>query len=214
LSQSDYKRFRIEICGAMGAGKTSLAMALHRQFPRSGRAILENYREVPFWEASLRRPGEFEFERDLNFLLYYYTLIKTADSSKNAICDFAFFENRAYARLSNNDADFRLFNSLYRRLERKLSPPSVILHLVCSPTTLLRRIEGRGRRTEKGITRRFLGRLTEAIEFELTRLQVERGVRTFRVETDSGAYQTAEECALAVIPSLKMEMKRNHSKQQ
>jgi len=175
---------RIEICGVTGSGKTTLAKALQLEFAPHLEVVLENYKEIPFWEECWLRPGEFEFERDLGFLLHQFGLIKLCPAGKNIICDFAFFQNRAYAKLSNDAGDNALFDSIYHRLSNRLSVPTAIINIVCKPDVLIERIMKRNRDQEASISSKYLISFSKSIESELYKLQSESKVNIFTINND------------------------------
>ena len=65
---------RIEICGGIASGKTSLAKLLEEH--TIGTVIYEDFKVNPFWEAFYNNPGEYIFETELTFTLQHYHEIK------------------------------------------------------------------------------------------------------------------------------------------
>jgi deoxyadenosine/deoxycytidine kinase len=66
---------RIEICGGIAAGKTTLCQNLQRSL---GRAEFEDFTKNPFWARFYEEPDSYAFETEMTFLLLHYSQIKTA----------------------------------------------------------------------------------------------------------------------------------------
>lgn len=103
---------RIEICGGIATGKTSLAGRLMQH--GSFRLVWEKYREVPFWEKFYAAPAKFALEKNISFLLFHSDAIREAmkSDSRDIVCDFAMFQDLAYAE-SRHGRGRRLAN--YKR---------------------------------------------------------------------------------------------------
>jgi deoxyguanosine kinase len=147
---------RLEICGGIASGKTTLAQALQRE---GWGIVLEEFEENPFWQAFYRDPRGTAFE----------TEIKEAGSRCNAIlgCDHSLVLDRAYAFTTLADDELKAFLSVFEVLAPRLPPPRLIIHLRCDPAEELRRIVERGRGVEQTATLDFLARLNAAIEEQL-----------------------------------------------
>lgn len=65
---------RIEICGGIASGKTTLAKLLEEN--GIGKAIYENFEKNPFWEAFYKNPSKYAFETEIAFTLQHYHEIK------------------------------------------------------------------------------------------------------------------------------------------
>src|SRR5262245_59019820 len=87
---------RIEIAGGIASGKTTLA----RLLGQSGRikAVHEQFRKNPFFEAFYRDPAGTAFETELTFLLQHYHLQRKAMRLDGSYCvDFSAVLDHAYA---------------------------------------------------------------------------------------------------------------------
>jgi deoxyguanosine kinase len=176
--------FRVDICGGIGSGKSSLAQAFENIFPGEAKVVREKYREVPFWKDFYRDPAGYELQKNISFALFHSHLIRGAQPLQRIICDFAFFQDLAYASLSKRHEDVSMIEAIHSRLERDLPPVSLIVRLVCKSSTQLRRIEIRGRIEEAGITAQYLDRLNSAIDVELSRLKERTKVAVLAFDTD------------------------------
>jgi deoxyadenosine/deoxycytidine kinase len=177
---------RVEICGPIGAGKSTLAKAFEQQPVANLRVITEDCTKVPFWSTCWRRPGKFEFERDVAFLLYHGDLVAEQEAVGGAfLVDFAIFEDLAYATVSNSGADLADFRAIYARVRSKLPPPDLVVSLTCPVAALSARIAARARPQEAKVSAEFLTHVSEAISHELDELRRETGVPVLAIDAGS-----------------------------
>lgn len=167
---------RIEICGGIGAGKTTFATS---GLIPSLQPLLENFKINPFWEAFYANPGQYAFETELTFLLQHYHQIKAAGDSP-VICDFSFIQDLAFARMGLNGNRLKIFEGVAAECLAEIGEPSLTIHLDCSTSTLVNRIAARGRPEETKITTQFLDTLNQAIEAELKK----DSLIIFKIDTD------------------------------
>ena len=163
IAQKKRQSYRIEICGGIATGKTTLAERLAKRMKID--LVREFFTEVPFWkEAYELRGKKCMFEKNIGFLLFHAHLIFVASNSgRNAICDFASFQDLSYADLSTKPSDIAALEYVFNRFTKGLPEPVIVIDLVCSEGTQLERIRLRGREPEKGIDANFLRRLRKAI---------------------------------------------------
>lgn len=153
---------RIEICGGIGAGKTTLAKLIgDNLYP----CTLENFKMNPFWKPFYSNPDKYNFETELTFLLQHYHDIKVAKTNHtNFICDFSFTQDLAYAIMGLKDNRLKLFEDVMNEGLAEVSQPDLLIYLQCDEFTLLNRIKARGRDEENSISVDFLQFLNSYIE--------------------------------------------------
>lgn len=152
---------RIEICGGIASGKTTLARILAREHITP---TLERFRDNPFYEAFYRDPIAHAFETEIAFLLLHYHQIKIVSNRKKRICcDFSLVLDRAYAHVTLPRAQLKTFRDLQRILEPQLPRRDLLIHLVCDTDSQFGRIQQRGRATEARITRTYLNALNKSL---------------------------------------------------
>ena len=158
---------RIEICGGIASGKTTFASL----FDGAATVIYEDFQAVPFWQDFYQAPAEHAFETELCFLLQHYHQVKRAlsDPAAVVICDFSFTLDLAYAHVSLNSGNLRAFMAVWDQISAHLGPPQLLIELMCSAEIELKRIEGRARAPESGITLNFLEALNKSIGSEILR---------------------------------------------
>jgi deoxyguanosine kinase len=160
---------RIEICGGISSGKTTLANLLSE----SGiKPIFENFRANPFWEDFYSNPGQHIFETEITFLLQHYHEIKqTKQVSNILVCDFSLYLDLAYAKIGLRGSKYDAFCSVYDEVISELGYPNILVYLKCDAEILMDRIRARGREVEKNITSEFLKSLDDALRNEIDKIK-------------------------------------------
>ena len=179
---------RVEICGGIASGKTTLASVLNGC---GFDAVFEDFRANPFWEAFYADPASYAFETEVTFLLqHYHGVKKTAESSRLFVCDFSFVLDRAYVDVTLRDAKRRTFLTVFDEVHRELGKPGLLLHLRCSAETELARIRQRARATERSISIEYLDSLNDAVERYANAAAAT--VRTLCIDSDRQNFATDE----------------------
>ena len=156
---------RIEIFGGIASGKTTLAELLWENSQSS--LARENFRENPFWKRFYEQPFLFAHEKNVCFLAQHTGEIKAAGNEGLIICDYAVFQDLAYASLAQENEHLAIMEALYQHLYKKLNPPTLFIYLECNAEEQLRRIRSRGRHEEYSITLDYLASLNQAIQKSL-----------------------------------------------
>lgn len=155
------KPVRVEICGGIASGKTTLANLLDSD---ERQLVLEDFSNNPFWRAFYADPHNTAFETEITFLLQHYHQIKVATNlEKSFACDFSLLLDYAYAHVTLSGSRFDIFKSVYNEACSHLSSPSLLVYLQCDPTVELERIRARGRETEKSITIDYLSSINKCL---------------------------------------------------
>jgi len=153
---------RIEICGSIGSGKTTLA----RNFSDMGLCLIEeDFKSNPFWSKFYQEPGKHIFETEVTFLLQHYHQIKTTEE-RDIVCDFSLVQDLAFAKLGLSGPKLEAFEYIYVECIRELGIPDLTIYLDCDIEVLYKRIMARERLEEKGISKDFLRALCERIMIE------------------------------------------------
>jgi len=153
--------YRIEICGGIASGKTTLANLLGTG---DGQIVQEDFSNNPFWRAFYADPNNTAFETEITFLLQHYHQIKiTTNQKRSFACDFSLLLDYAYAHVTLNGSRFDTFESVYNEACSHLSPPGLLVYLKCDPVVELERIRARGREAEKSITVDYLASINNCL---------------------------------------------------
>jgi deoxyadenosine/deoxycytidine kinase len=182
---------RIEICGGIAAGKTTLARLLAGS---SSVCVEEQFRDNPFWARFYADPDTWVEEKNFCFLVQHTAGIKAAAAATLVVCDYAVFQDLAYASLANKDGHAAMMCALHDHLYAALPAPTLVVHLNCAPSVQLQRIRARGRSEEAGITVEYLATLNRAIESMLERIDVS----VHRIASDAVDFARDADTAAAV----------------
>jgi deoxyadenosine/deoxycytidine kinase len=179
----DEKVVRIEMCGGIASGKTTLATVLQR----SGfAATFENFEANPFWKVFYEDPVWHAFETELSFLIQHYHLMKIAQNRQGLfVCDFSLHQDRAYAAVTLEGRKLDAFAVVWDEIQRSLFPPALIIHLECQADVELERIRNRGRDEEKLITYEYLDTLNKRIEEEICGIKNDVAVLSVRSDEEN-----------------------------
>lgn len=152
---------RIELCGPLGVGKTTLAVNLSEIM---GWTLLkEPVENHPFLEAFYQRPSSFAFEKNLFFLVDYLHQIKSREAG-DFIFDHSAVVHRSYAILNRISTPERpVFQALDRLIET-IGPPDLLINLVCPADIIMQRIKKRGRAFESEVSIDYVEALNAEIQ--------------------------------------------------
>lgn len=159
------KKGRIEICGNIASGKTSLCKNLS---DICFDAIYESFHLHPFLDSFYKDQSKFSFETEITFLLQHYHSIKIANTDGIIVCDFSIVLDKAYADVTLPSRRRDLFMNVAEELEDEIGPPQKIIHLKCPEDVLLRRIKDRNRLFEKEISISYLSQIAQAIDARIS----------------------------------------------
>ena len=152
---------RIEICGGVASGKTTVGTLTARI---DWLPVFEDFRNNPFWKSFYTDRTGVAFEAEICFLLQHYHDIKTATKKAgNVACDFSLLLDLAYSDVTLNRGKRSAFSVLYREIRKELPNPDLFIHLVCDPEIELERIRLRGRHVEQSITVDYLAAINRAL---------------------------------------------------
>lgn len=160
---------RIEICGGIASGKTSLANYLGKV----GYSVAnEKLGSSSLLEEFYSNPELFTFETEISFLIQHSVQIKKLCNSRRIACDYSFEQDYAYARNNLNEIEMKTFVNVYDEIKKQLDEPDLIIRLKCSTETLKKRIQLRGREYEQMIDNRFLDSTDALITQRLSNVSV------------------------------------------
>jgi Deoxynucleoside kinases len=159
---------RIEICGGIASGKTTLAKLLQKN---NFKPVLENFNKNPFLEQFYKNPTAYSFETETTFLLQHFNQIKESQKRGSSfICDFSLLLDLAFANVTLNPTERNVFKAVYNEAIRKTKLPNAIIYLKCNPKILLQRIHQRDRSYEVAITKKYLENINKALVLRLKRI--------------------------------------------
>lgn len=155
------KHPRIEVCGGIASGKTTLAEALQEV---GLDAKLERFQDNPFFAKFYSDRGAYAFETEITFLLQHYSLMHEGQGTSAFVADCSLALDLAYAEVTLDPADQAAFSSVLRRALEKLGPPALVIRLDCASSVELERIRARARKGEEAIDLAYLDAVDSALE--------------------------------------------------
>jgi deoxyguanosine kinase len=150
--------------GNIGAGKTSLATLLSKEF--NAKLILEQFAENPFLPRFYRDRERYSFPLELTFLADRYNQIKkdvlNFDLFYNlVISDYYFTKSAIFARNTLKKDEYNLFRRIFDIIFETMPKPDLYVFLHSDTETLLKNIEIRGRDYEQDIDPAYLENIRE-----------------------------------------------------
>ncbi|MDE6284353.1 MAG: deoxynucleoside kinase [Bacilli bacterium] len=152
---------RIEICGNIASGKTTLAKAFGVQLGYAN--VFEDFTSVQTLTDFYQSPKEFAFETEIIFtLLHYYQLKKL--NGNFAVADFSLINDYAFALTTLNKKEFDIYEKLFDDILYKIGFPKHVIMVKTNINTLLNRISTRSRNNELLISEDYLISIQKNIE--------------------------------------------------
>ncbi len=150
------KHVYLSVMGTMGSGKTTAARLLAKGL--NFRLLEENFGENSFLPRFYQDMKRWAFHSQTFFLMEKVNqMFEAARLENNIIQDTpiqqdVFSYAKAQHVLGNmDDAEWRLYQKIYKSLELYFTPPDLIVYLETTLTTISDRIGKRGRGYEKKI---------------------------------------------------------------
>lgn len=151
----------ITVEGAIGTGKTSLALLLSSKY--NGRAILEVVEKNPFLPHFYDDIKNYAFLTKIFFLLSHYgQQVKTIRQDlfqQLSFADYMFAKDRIFAHLTPSGSELAMYEHFYKIVFRDIPVPNLTVYLKASTGLLMKRIMSRGRSFERNISVRYIDRL-------------------------------------------------------
>ena len=150
--------------GPIGAGKTSLALKLAQRL--NANTLLEDPRANPFLPQFYRDMRRYALQTQLFFLFQRVGQLAGMAQpdlfGKPTVADFTLAKDPLFARLTLDDAEYQLYDRIYRHVKPQATAPDLVIYLQASIATLVGRVKKRGHPMEAGIDEAYLRRLSEA----------------------------------------------------
>jgi deoxyguanosine kinase len=164
MKTTDIPHQFIVLEGPIGVGKTSLARRLCASL--DAEPVLEQAAENPFLERFYRNPRDGALPAQLYFLFQRAQQLAALNQQDMfaplRVADYLLEKDRLFARVTLDDAEFGLYEQVYKKLDVQAPKPDLVVYLQAPVDVLLERIAKRGIRYEQQIDRAYLERLNEA----------------------------------------------------
>jgi deoxyadenosine/deoxycytidine kinase len=155
----------VVIEGNIGAGKTTLATRIAKQF--NGRLILERFADNPFLPKFYQDPDKYSFPLELSFLASRYKQLNEELGSQDlfkafTVADYYFMKSLVCASSTLKGEEYNLYRQIFYIIYSSLPKPDIYVYLHITPERLLENIKKRGREYEKSITEAYLRKIQES----------------------------------------------------
>lgn len=176
---------RIELVGGLGIGKSTLCTALEDV---GFNCIYENLATNPFLADCFREPEKFRFPSQMWFVLSkYHEIQKHEVPGRVNVLDQSVLNVCAYTNMLFGEADpyaQHIINQCFHYMEQQTGMPDLLINLQCSPQEQMRRIRGRNRDHEKGVTLDYITNLQTEINILVNQART-NGYRVMNIDTES-----------------------------
>lgn len=158
---------RIEICGAIASGKTTLADA----FSKCGYVVeMEDFSRITMLDDFYCNPLFVSFETELSFTLqHYYQIKKALQINENLVCDFSSVDDYAFALAILNEREMKIYDQVFGYIIERIGRPQRLIRLSAPADELISRIKSRGRENEQSISKLSLLKFEESLSTAIER---------------------------------------------
>lgn len=161
---------RIEICGPIASGKTTLAKLLSTQ----GRlGVYETFGDNPFLKDFYQQKGvDNTLETEITFVLLHSYLIRQAQANeeKSIVCDYSLYQDWVYGLQNLSREQMFVFEKVYQYVNCEIGKTNLVIYLKCNIDCLMQRIRERDREMETTISENYLRGTVELLESHLEQL--------------------------------------------
>jgi 2-amino-4-hydroxy-6-hydroxymethyldihydropteridine diphosphokinase len=159
-SFSDFNFIAIE--GNIGAGKTSLAKKISKDF--NAKLILERFADNPFLPKFYKEPERYAFTLEMSFLADRYQQISDDLSQLDLfkdfmVSDYDVHKSLIFSKITLPADEFRLYRKLFYQVYKDIARPDLYVYLYQNTERLQENIKKRGRKYEKEIQDEYLEKI-------------------------------------------------------
>lgn len=149
----------IAIEGNIGAGKTTLAQRMARDFEAT--LLLEQYADNPFLTSFYANPSGHAFPLELSFLTDRYLQLQENQSLDHlTISDYHLSKSLIFAKTTLSTKEFAVYKKMFEVLYNSLQKPDLYVYLHQHTDRLLEHIKKRGRTYEQEISTAYLKKIS------------------------------------------------------
>ncbi len=160
LSRFEY----LTIEGNIGAGKTSLAKLISKEF--NAKLILERFADNPFLPKFYDDMERYAFPLEMSFLADRYQRmqddIAQFDLFKDfVVSDYDVFKSLIFAKVTLQEEEYKLYKKVFDLMYINLPKPGLYVYLYQNTERLLEHIKKRGREYEQKIPAEYLDKINK-----------------------------------------------------
>ncbi|WP_370392488.1 2-amino-4-hydroxy-6-hydroxymethyldihydropteridine diphosphokinase [uncultured Winogradskyella sp.] len=157
---SGYNYIAIE--GNIGAGKTSLATKISKDF--NAKLILERFADNPFLPKFYKEPERYAFTLEMSFLADRYQQISDDLSQLDLfkdfmVSDYDVHKSLIFSKVTLPEDEFKLYRRLFYQVYKDIARPDLYVYLYQNTERLQQNIKKRGRNYEKEIKDDYLEKI-------------------------------------------------------
>lgn len=166
----------IAVEGPIGVGKTSLTKAIASAF--QFKQLHEIVDENPFLNKFYDNIEEWSFQTEMFFLCNRYKQLSDVkkqwiDQQQSVVADYHICKNLIFAKRTLAQEEYEKYEDIYSILTRDMPAPNVIIYLHASISTLMNRVEKRGRAFEQNMDEQYLQQLADDYELFMNQFEKE-----------------------------------------
>ena len=152
----------VAIEGNIGAGKTSLATTMSKEF--NAKLILERFADNPFLPKFYKEPQRYAFTLEMSFLADRYQQISDDLSQLDLfkdfiVSDYDVFKSLIFSKITLPKDEFMLYRKLFYQVYKDIPKPDLYVYLYQNTQRLQENIKKRGRKYEKEIQDEYLDKI-------------------------------------------------------
>ncbi len=175
----------ISIEGNIGAGKTSLASMIARDF--NAKLILEQFEENAFLPKFYKEPDKYAFPLEMAFLASRFQQLKDQLGDRElfktfTISDYYIIKSLIFAGKTLAEDELALYNRFFQIIHSQLPKPDLFVFLYVETPKLQENIKERGRDYEQEIKDEYLDKIQNGY-FEFMRH--ERDMKILLMDTNN-----------------------------
>ena len=155
----------IAIEGNIGAGKTSLATKLAKDF--NAKLVLERFADTPFLPNFYQDQTRYAFPLEMSFLADRYQQFSDDTSQYDLfksfmVSDYDIFKSLIFAKVTLQKEEFTLYRKIFDFMYKEVKKPRIYVFLYQTTDTLLDNIKKRGRDYEQEIASEYLEKINRS----------------------------------------------------
>lgn len=167
------KPMYICIEGNIGAGKTTLAIALAKKL--KAHFLAESYEENPLLPLFYKDRKKMAFPLEYSFLIDRHAQLHNyfkSNKAKTTVADFSLYKCLWFAKTNLSKKEYALYKKHFKAIEEVAQQPDLIVYINTHHTNLLSNIKKRGRNFETSIDKGYLQAVTKSYQSGLKKINV------------------------------------------
>ena len=156
----------IAIEGTIGAGKTTLATRIAKDF--NGKLVLEEFEgdKNPFLPKFYKEPEKYSFQLEMTFLALRFQQLKDKLGALDLFHDFIISDyyvakSLIFSRNNLQEDEYQLFSRFFNIIFSDMPKPELMVYLYSDVECLQQNIRNRGRSYEQEISDEYLANIQQ-----------------------------------------------------